>query len=168
MKTLMILAVTMIFAISLSAQNKVPTVMVKLTDGTVFSTNDIKNDGKPVIIDFWATWCKPCVKELDAIAEEFEDLKAETGVKMYAVSIDDSRTVSKVAPFANTKDWPYTILCDQNSDLKRALNVVNVPHTFVLDGEGNIVWQHAGYSEGDEKELFEVVKKLAAGEKITH
>jgi len=143
----------------------VPSVEIKNIDGKNFNTSNIKNEG-PIIIDFWATWCKPCIKELEAIAENYEDWQDETGVKVYAVSIDNSRSMGKVAPFVNGKGWEYEVLLDPNSDFKRAMNVVNVPHVFLLDKNGKIVYQHTTYAEGDEEELYEKVKKLANGEKL--
>ncbi|PLX05445.1 MAG: alkyl hydroperoxide reductase, partial [Marinilabiliales bacterium] len=90
----------------------------------------------------------------------------ETGVKIYAVSIDNSRSMGKVAPFVNGKGWEYEVLLDPNSAFKRAMNVVNVPHVFLLDKDGNVLYQHTTYAEGDEEELFELIKKVANGEKI--
>ncbi|MDR1792586.1 MAG: TlpA family protein disulfide reductase [Bacteroidales bacterium] len=141
-----------------------PSVDVKTMNGVVFNTKEINNDGKPIIICFFATWCKPCMIELSAIADEYEDWKAETGVKIYAVSIDDPRSSAKVAPLVNGKGWEYEILLDVNSEFKRAMNVGDIPHTFVLNGNKEIVWQHASYSPGVENEYIEVVKKLIAGE----
>jgi hypothetical protein len=80
---------------------------------------------------------------------------------LYAVSIDDARTATRVAPFVNGRSWPYEFLLDSNSDFKRALNVNMPPHTFVVNTKGEIVWQHVGYVEGNEDELFEQVKKVA-------
>jgi peroxiredoxin len=164
MKTLSILISFLFFStliFSQDKQNKVPQVEIKNLNGEVFKTSEIKNDGKPIIISFWATWCKPCVKELTAVAEVYDDWKTETGVKIYAVSIDDSRSMSRVAPFVNGKAWDYEVLLDPNGDFKRALNVINVPHTFLIDGEGNIVYQHTTYADGDETKLFEEIKKVA-------
>ncbi len=139
---------------------KVPTVKIKNINGQQFNTADIQNDGKPMIISFWATWCKPCIKELKAIDESFEDWVDETGVKLYAVSIDDKKTSARVKTMTNAFGWEYEILMDENQDFKRALNVGNVPHTFLIDGKGNIVWQHTSYAPGDEEELYEELLKL--------
>jgi cytochrome c biogenesis protein CcmG, thiol:disulfide interchange protein DsbE len=143
-----------------------PDIKVKSLDGKWVQTGEFKNDGKPIIISFWATWCKPCVQELMAVSEEYDDLVAETGAKLIAISIDDARNASKVAPFVQGKDWSYDVYIDENSDFKRAMSVNNVPHTFLLNGKGEIVWNHNSYSPGDEEELFELVRKLAKGEDI--
>ena len=131
-----------------------------------FNTNTIENDGKPIIISFWATWCSPCKRELSAIADEYIDWIDETGVKLIAVSIDDSRNIQKVKPYVNAQSWEYQVLLDPNGDFKRAMNVNNVPHTFLINGDKEIVWQHNSYSPGDEIELYELVQKLARGESI--
>lgn len=159
----LILFTTTIFAQDSKA---VPAVDVKKIDGTTFNTGDITNDGKPIIINFWATWCSPCKRELNNIAEVYEDWVDETGVKLVAISIDDTRNMAKVAPYVNGKGWEYDVYIDPNGDFKRALGVNNVPHTFLVDGNGKIVWQHNSYSEGDEDELLELVEKLARGESI--
>jgi thioredoxin-related protein len=106
------------------------------------------------------------MRELDAISEIYEDWQDEIGMKLIAVSIDDARNSGKVGPLATTKGWEYEIYIDENQDFKRGMGVNNIPHTFVLDGNGNVVWQHTGYALGDEDELYEVLEKVAAGESV--
>jgi thiol-disulfide isomerase/thioredoxin len=145
---------------------KIPSVDLKTLDGKTANSSKFSNDGKPMIISFWATWCAPCKKELNAIAEVYDDWVKETGVKLIAISIDDSKSSTGVKPYVNSKGWEYEIYLDMNSDFKRAMNVNNIPHTFIVDGNGNIVWQHVAYKEGDEEKYIQVVRKLAKGEKI--
>ena len=164
MKKIIILVV-LFFSFSF-VWSQIPSAEVKTLDGKTINTNTISNDGKPIIISFWATWCKPCVKELSAISDVYEDWVDETGVKLIAVSIDNARSMKRVAPYVNGKAWDYEVLLDPNGDFKRVMNVVNVPHTFLIDGNGKVVYQHTSYADGDEEELYELVKKLAAGEKI--
>jgi cytochrome c biogenesis protein CcmG, thiol:disulfide interchange protein DsbE len=146
-----------------------PAVTVRTLDGQAVSAATIAagSGGKPTIVSFWATWCKPCIAELTNIAEEYADWQKESGVRLVAISIDDARNAAKVAPLVRGKGWEYAVYIDQNQDLKRALNVNNVPHTFLLNGAGEIVWQHNAYQEGDEAHLRELVKQVAAGQPIT-
>ena len=148
--------------------DKIPSATLKKLDGTKINSNTFSNNGKPIIISFWATWCKPCKKELDAIAETYPEWVKETGVKLIAISIDDVRSSSKVVTDVKTKGWDYEVYLDENQDFKRAMNVNNVPHTFLVDGNGKIVWSHNSYSEGDEDKLYENIQALIKGEKLKH
>lgn len=150
-------------AMAQAGANVLPDIKVKNLNGQVVSTGAFENDGKPIIISFWATWCKPCILELNTIHEEYEEWVKETGVKLIAISIDDARNAPKVAPFVEGRAWEYEVYIDENSDFKRAMSVNNVPHTFLLNGNKEIVWNHNSYSPGDEEELHELVKKLAEG-----
>ncbi len=171
MKQLIVISSAIILTLTSFTFNnggKLPSATVKNLDGTSINSNTFSNDGKPMIISFWATWCKPCKKELDAINEEYAELQKETGVKLIAISIDDARSSGKVVTDVKSKGWTYEVYIDENQDFKRAMNVNNVPHTFLIDGKGEIVWSHNSYAEGDEEILFENVKKLVKGEKISH
>ena len=172
MKKVLIIVMTLLISGYISAQEtkqgaKLPSINIKTLKGQTFNIQNIDNDGKPIIISFWALWCKPCKKELDAYNDNYDDWRDETGVKIIAISIDDSRSTAKVLPFVNGKAWEFEVLLDPNSDLKRAMSVNMIPHTFILDGEGNIVYQHTSYYEGLEDEIFEIVEKVAAGEDIS-
>lgn len=168
--TLIILAVfslnTTVAQESEKSFKKLPSVTIKDLAGQTINTATLSNEGKPMIISFWALWCKPCINELTTIAEVYPDWVTETGVKIIAVSIDDARSTAKVGPTVNAKGWEYQVLLDSNGDFKRAMNVNMVPHTFLLNGQGEIVWQHTSFSEGSELELIDMVRKLNAGQPI--
>jgi peroxiredoxin len=139
-----------------------PSVDLKTLNGKTFNTQDMDNNEKPIIICFFATWCKPCMTELKAISDVYDDWQDETGVKIYAISIDDSRSSAKVSPLVKGQNWDYEFLLDENSDFKRAMNVNDIPHTFVLNKNKEIVWQHTSYSPGAEQEYINIVRKLIA------
>jgi len=145
---------------------KIPSVDIKDIKGDPFNTGNITNDGKPIVINFWATWCKPCIKELTSIADLYDEWQKETGVKIYAISVDNTRSSNDVAALVNGKGWEYVVLLDQNSDFKRALNVGPIPHTFLINSKGEIVWQGTTYAEGNEFELIDKIRKLARGEDL--
>jgi cytochrome c biogenesis protein CcmG/thiol:disulfide interchange protein DsbE len=140
----------------------VPAANVKTLKGEIVNTSTFQNDGKPILINFWATWCKPCIQELTAWNNVYDDWKKETGVKIITISTDDARTAPKVAPFINGKRWEFENYLDENGDFKRAMNVNVCPYSFLLDKDGKIVWQHNSYAPGDEEKLFEEIKKLVA------
>ena len=161
MKNLILFFVAVMISSAVFAQKtgKLPSVKLKDLQGNTVDTSTLSNNGNPIVICFWATWCSPCKRELNTYQELYEDWQDETGVKIVAVSIDDQRSVSRVNPYINSVEWDYEILLDANSDFKRALGVNNVPHTFLLDGDLNIVWQHNNYAPGDEDELYhELIK----------
>lgn len=156
--------IAFLFAILLTfnsfAQEDLPNVDLKTLDGS--DTTFIKEASKDnvVVVSLWATWCVPCIKELDAISEVYEDWQDETDVELIAVSVDDSRTVKRVKPLINGKGWEYDILLDTNNDLKRALGASTVPLTILVK-DGKIVYRHSGYTPGSENELYEKIQELS-------
>ncbi len=156
-----LVAVPFLLALAPQSGSQLPSVTVTSLEGKKVDMSKVTNAGKPIIVNFWATWCAPCKRELNAIAEVYDDWQAKTGVKLIAVSIDDARSMARVAPYVSGQGWEYDVYLDPNGDLKRAMNVQNVPHTFLLDGSGKVVWQHNVYNPGDENELFAKVKELA-------
>ena len=162
MKKLFVLLFAVLMVAGLQAQQKsdLPNVTIKNLQGKDVNIAKLSNNGKPFVITFWATWCGPCIKEHNALDEVYAEWQEETGVKIYAVSIDDSRSTAKVKPTVEGKGWDFEILLDVNGDLKRAMNVSNPPHTFLFDGKGKMVYQHTGYFEGAENDLYEEILKL--------
>lgn len=130
-----------------------PMVELKDVDGNTVKVEELDKQGKPIIIAFFATWCKPCMRELKAIHELYPDWQDETGVEMYIVSIDQGQDCMKVKPLVDGFGWDYHVLLDPNGELKRAMSVQNVPHLFVIDSHGNTVLNHTGYTDGSETDI---------------
>ena len=149
--------------ISAAAYAQVPSVTVENVKGETVSTKSLLEDGKPMIVSFWSTTCKPCIMELDAIYDALPDWLEEADFKVVAVATDDSRMLATAKSFAAGRGWSedFVLLFDKNKDFMRAMNVSVVPHVFVMDGSGKIVYSHTSYSPGSELELLEAIKKCS-------
>ena len=148
------------FSLFGSAQNALPDVTLTNLEGkSIVLKNEFSEKDKLYIFSFWATWCGPCINELDELNDIIEDWKKELNLEVIAISTDDARTQKRVKPLVNGKGWPYTILLDTNQDLKRALTIVNIPYTLVVKN-GQIVHIQNGYVPGSETELFAKLKQL--------
>ena len=154
-----LLCLTVFFAAVAAAQ--VPSVVIEDAKGAKFNTSLLLEESTPMIISFWSTTCKPCIRELEAIYESMPDWLEEADFRVVAVSTDDSRQLAKARSFAEGRGWgsDFTLLFDKNQDFMRAMNVPVVPHVFVIDPKGKIVFSHNSYVQGGEAELFEAVKK---------
>ncbi len=164
-KTLAFLFIFVVFAfVNYASAKNLPSVKIKDLKNRTVDTKTFNNEGKPFIICFWATWCKPCLEELKTYDEYYEEWQEEYGIKIIAISIDNSRSSRKVAPFVKGKDWQFDVYLDQNQDFSKIMNVTNPPHTFIVNGKGEIVWSHIGFAVGDEEELIEAYQKVLADE----
>lgn len=151
------------------ATNKLPSkLMIKKNDRNEWvELQELLNTEGATIISFWATWCKPCIMELNAINEEYAAWQNDTKVKLIAISIDDSRSSERVKAFAKTSNWEFDTYIDLNGEVNRAMGVNSIiPYTFILDKEGNIVYTHTSYMAGDESKYLEIITKIANNELI--
>lgn len=155
-----LLCLLILAAVSVGASAQFPSVMLKDINGKVVDTSKLSNDGKPFVISFFATWCKPCLRELKAIAEVYPDWQEETGMKLIAVSVDESQNAGKVKPLVAAEGWDYEVLLDTNSEFMRGMGVQMVPHVFVVDGNGKIVESHSGYTDGSESGIIDLIRSL--------
>ncbi|MBW7952057.1 MAG: TlpA family protein disulfide reductase [Chitinophagaceae bacterium] len=140
------------------SQESLTQLKLKDAKGNVVQIGEVIQSQKPVIISFWATWCAPCIQELEAIHEVYEDWQKETKVTLYAVCIDDARSQFKAKSIYKIKGLKYEVLYDANQDLKRALNVANVPN-LVVYFNGKEIYKHSGYSPGSEDVLYKKIKE---------
>ena len=151
----------LIFTTSLLAQKEVPSLSLKTLDGKTVNLQDYSKDGKITVISFWATWCSPCKKELDAIADYYAEWQEAYDVELIAITIDTHRALAKVPAIVETKGWEYTILSANEQEAQNALNFQTIPQTFIIGKNGKIVWDHSGYLPGDEEELEEEIATLS-------
>ncbi|MCK9303296.1 MAG: redoxin domain-containing protein [Bacteroidales bacterium] len=158
MKTIISLLVYLSFATVVYAQN-LPSVDIKTLEGKNINTSTIKSNDKPFIICFWKSCCKVNETMLEILSEHYDDWQEEFEVKIYAVSIDDSRSAQKIKPLVNAKGWSLEFLQDINSDFKRALGVNTVPHISIYNSYGNLITQLTGFSTGTENEIYEILKE---------
>ncbi len=142
-----------------SAGKTIPSVTLQDDKGNSFNSSKISNDGKPFVIVFWKTCCKPPIRELSVLSDLYDEWKEKTGVKIFAVSVDDARSTMTVKPFTNGQGWEFEVLLDPNQNLKRSMNVSVLPYTFVFNGNGEVVGERMLFSEGDENEIFDMIQK---------
>lgn len=154
-----ILPVFFAMTIAFAASAQFPSVQLKTLDGKPVDTAKLSNNGKPFVVSFFATWCKPCLRELKAIAEVYPDWQDETGMKLIAISVDQAQNSGKVRPLVDAEGWEYEVLLDSNSDFMRAMGVQQIPHIFIVDGNGKIIENHSGYTDGSEANIIKKIRE---------
>lgn len=156
----LILGIFTFFAITATAQTQLPEITLKNLNGEEVNLSQI-SENKTVVVSLWATWCVPCIRELDTIAESYTDLQDEMGFELIAISLDDARSTRRVKPAVLGKGWEYQVLLDPNNDLKRYLGVSTIPLTLIVKN-GEIKYRHSSFSPGAEDALFEKFKEIAS------
>lgn len=144
-----------LLVVGLTAHAQLPNVVLHDLRGRAVATDTLHRGDRPLVIAFFATWCKPCLRELDAIAQVYDDWQQTTGVRLVAISIDEAQHAQAVPAFVEAQGWPFEVLLDPDSAFRRAMGVQQVPHTFVVDPRGHIVHAHTGYVDGGEDDLLQ-------------
>ncbi|SVA19033.1 uncharacterized protein METZ01_LOCUS71887, partial [marine metagenome] len=148
-----------LFLLSISsAQDRVPNLRLKMLNGKYAKLYDFLKDG-PMIIDFWATWCEPCKKQmryLDLFHNHFKKL----GFKVLTVNTDTPKSMSKVKPYVRTKGFEFNVAVDPNSQIKKKLKIQQMPTTIIVDQDGTVVYRHKGYVPGDEVGILKAITQL--------
>jgi peroxiredoxin len=161
MKIVLILFLIVAFSVSLFSQDnskgirKGPDFTLENLDGNLVELYKEVGDG-PILLSFWATWCKPCLEELNDYKQIYNEYK-DKGFKMYAISTDDENTVAKVKPLVKSKGYNFPVLLDTNSDAVRLYYAQSVPYSVILDKKGMIIYSHLGYMKGDEVKVKQII-----------
>ncbi|MFT5926457.1 MAG: peroxiredoxin [Rubritalea sp.] len=156
MKKLILLATILSFAFA-KAQTELPQLTLKNIKGKKVNIQELSKD-KPVVISFWATWCTPCMRELDAIKEHYIEKQDEFGFELIAIATDDARTKQRVKTESMGRSWPYEILLDTKNEIIRSLGNPQIPLTLIVKNN-KIVYRHSSFTPGAELELYEEFKK---------
>jgi peroxiredoxin len=160
MKNILTICIILLSTSLISAQKTIPDIAIKTLNGKKASSINFDNDGNAYVLCFFATWCKPCLQELSAIADEYEDWQEESNFKLIAISVDDSKSNARLKSLVNGKDWPFEVYSDSNSDLKRALNVSSIPHAMIINNKNEVIYEKASYTTGSEFELYKKFLKI--------
>ncbi len=161
MKRYLITAVSLLSVFCCLWGQTIPQVKLADMKGRTVESASLTDSGVPVVISFWSTTCNPCIAELDVISELYPEWREVCPFRMIAVSVDDSRALSRARAMVYGRGWDsMEVLFDSNSDFKRAMNVVFIPQLFIFDKEGELVYSHTGYKPGDEDEIWKVIRSL--------
>lgn len=135
-----------------------PNFSAENLSGKKVELKEVLEEG-PVLISFWATWCKPCIKELNELQKVYKNYR-EKGFEILAVDVDGPRSVSKVRSMVKGLKWEFPVLWDKSRDIYRKYQVLGIPHTILIDQSGDIVYTHTTYRPGDEEVIKKKIEQL--------
>lgn len=165
-KIIICLCLLILYRQGFAQTDTLPRVLIKRSNGTKLYASELTNQGKPILISFWATWCKFCIAELSAISSQYKSWQDSTGVKLVAISTDAGVTEEYIKKFAERRNWPFEIYWDYKKALKKSLGIEEIPHLLLVDASGSIVWQKIGFNPGDETIILAKLKELLLTQKI--
>jgi len=143
---------------SIEQKSKASNFTAEDLDGKKIELKTLLLDG-PVLISFWATHCKPCIQELNQVQKFYQEYKKK-GFEVLAVDVDGPRSISAVKPKVKGLKWEFPVLLDTNRDIYRKYQVLGIPHTVLIDQNGNVRYTHTTYRSGDEKVIQKKIDEL--------
>jgi peroxiredoxin len=159
-KIIICLCLLILYRQSSAQTDTLPHVLIKRSNGTKLYASELTNQDKPILISFWATWCKFCIAELSAISSQYPSWQDSTGVKLVAIPTDEGVTEEYIKKFAERRNWPFEIYWDYKKAVKKSLGIEEIPHLLLVDSGGKIIWQKIGFNPGDETIIFTKLKEL--------
>jgi peroxiredoxin len=165
MKLFLFLLLVFVISLPIFAQNedditgrKAPNFKLVNLEGKYVELNSQTGNG-PILLSFWATWCKPCLEEMVEYNKIYQEYK-DQGFTLLAISTDTEKSVAKVKPYIKSKGYNFPVLLDTNSEVARKYYAQQMPYTVLIDKSGNILYSHLGYMKGDEKKVANLISEL--------
>ncbi len=150
MKPIFALAAYLLLGGTVRAE-KAPQLVLENLDGSTFSLAEALKKG-PVVFDFWATWCKPCIKGLPKL-QSLSEKYAERGVQVLTINVDGPRNLPKVHPFMQRHKLALPVLLDKTNEVLKQFHLVGIPATLIIATDGTVWYKHQGYRPGDGQKL---------------
>lgn len=134
-------------------------IVYDLNGNPIMMGDILKNDDVPVIVDFWATWCRPCLGAINNTHKKYPTWKKEDGVKMVLISIDREDKIEAIKAMAEKKGWIYELYIDKEKAIQKRMGITQIPNTFLINEAGEVLHHEVGYVTGDENVLIKKIRK---------